>query len=118
MPFESLEISVGDRPHFTNKVFETKDDKGRMYFKSFSFWIMPTGLFLDQAGSIAINFKGERKNFVLLRGPWNLDSRIYQWMQRHTSGQIQVVESVAYGLMARFIQREFMGSSQGKGKST
>ncbi len=107
MPLESLEISVDDKPNFTNKVIETKDDKDRTYFKSFSFWAIPTGFFQYQDGLIAIDFKDERKNFVLLRGPWKLNNRICEWVQKHTSGEIQVAEHVASDLIANFIQREF-----------
>jgi hypothetical protein len=112
MPLESLEISVDDKPHFTNRIFETKDEKDRTYFKSFSFWVIPTGLFLDPDGFIAIDFKGERKHFVILRGPWKLDGRICEWVKKHTSGQIQVAKHVPFDLVANFIQREFMKPSQ------
>jgi hypothetical protein len=112
MPLESLEISVDDKPNFTNKVIESKDDKDRTYFKSFSFWVIPTGFFLDDDGFIAIDFKGERKHFVILRGPWKLDGRICEWVKKHTSGQIQVAEHVPFDLVANFIQREFMKPSQ------
>ena len=107
-PLDNLEVAVGDRPSFTNVVIETQDDKGREYFISFSFWAILSGLFLDDAGSIAIDFKGERKAFTLLRGPWGLGRLTREWIQKHASEQIQVAtEPIEYDVIANFLQREF-----------
>jgi hypothetical protein len=113
MSLESLEISVDDKPSFTNRIIETKDDNGRIYFESFSFWAIATGLFLDNGGLIAIDFRGERKNFVILRGPWEQAQHTYEWVNKHISYQMKVSPGpIGYDLIGNFIQREFMKFSE------
>ena len=113
MSLESLEVSVEDKPHFTNIVIEAKDDKDRVYYKSFSFWAIPTLCFIDNEGLIAIDFKGGRKHFVILRGPWKQAIHTYEWVQKHISGQMQFATGpVGYDLIASFVQREFMSRSK------
>lgn len=106
-PLDGIEVSVGNCPHFTNRVIETYDDKDRKYFMSFSFWAILSGLFLDDEGLIAIDFKGERKAFTLLRGPWEHIKPVYGWVQKHASEQIQVTESGEHGAIVNFLNREF-----------
>lgn len=109
MPLESLEVSVDDRSHFTNRAIETKDDKDRVYYKNFSFWAIPTLFFLDNGGLIGIDFRGERKEFVILRGPWKIDPLINGWMRKHSTKNLQVAERANYDIIAKFIEREFCG---------
>lgn len=68
---------------------------------------------MDNDGLIAIDFKGERKHFVILRGPWKQAIHTYGWVRKHTSGQLKIAaEPIGYDLIANFIQREFMSCSQ------
>jgi len=107
MPLTKLGVHVGSDDFLADKVKETKDDKKRIYFENISFWTIPTGFFLDDDGFIAVDFKGERKAFKILRGPWKINNRIDEWIKKHAAGQLQVAEHVEYGLVAKFIEREF-----------
>jgi len=91
---------------------EKKDNTGRIYFENISFWAIPVCWFKDDGGLIAVDFKGERKEFVILRGPWKLDSRIQEWINKHSAEQIEVAEHVAYDVMGNFIEREFFNSNR------
>jgi hypothetical protein len=107
--FGKLEISSGDCL-LGDVVTEKKDDAGRVYFENISFWVVPLLWFLVNAGVMAIDFKGERKGFVMQRGPWNLDSRVMEWISKHAAEQLKVTEHVTFDVLAEFIEREFFAN--------
>jgi len=107
MPLEGLDVSVDDKPHFTNRVIEMKDDRDNAYFKSFSFWSIQALYFLDNDGYIVIDFKGDRKNFRILRGPWEIRSKIHEWLSKYKAGQLKIAKSASWNTLAQFVEREF-----------
>lgn len=101
-----------DGDELRNRVTEKKDRSGRTCFENISFWVLPVGYFKIDAGFIAIDFKGERKNFTILRGPWKLDSRVDDLINKHFSEQIKVAEHVPYDELTKFVEREYFKNNR------
>jgi len=109
---DKLEVSVDGGDPLGDMATEKKDNAGRTCFENISFWAIPACWFVDDGGFIAVDFKGERKEFVILRGPWKLDSRIREWINKHIAEQIRVTEHVPYDIVANFIDREFFKNNR------
>lgn len=110
-PLEKIGVCVDDR-YLADRIKETKDDHGNFYFENISFWAIPTGLFMDPGGLAAIDFKGERKAFVLLRGPWKMHGLVRECLSKHLGGQIKLAEHIPFEVMAEFVQREFISNNR------
>jgi hypothetical protein len=111
MNLTKLRVCVDDGILLADKVKKETDDKDRVYFKNSSFWLIPTSYFLIDGGFIAVDFKEGRKSFVILRGPWNINSQIDEWIKKHTTGRIEISDNVGHDQVATFIGREFFSSS-------
>lgn len=108
----NLNVVIDDVVVLADEVKEIKDDKGKVYFENTSLWAIPLFFFRDDGGLIAFDFKEERKEFVILRGPWKVDSRIREWMINHVSTQITVAGGFSDDVFGRFIQREFINNNR------
>jgi hypothetical protein len=80
---------------------------GRICYENISFWALTACCFQADTGFIAVDFKGERKKFIITRGPWKLDNRIRECMNKHLAEQIKVAECVPRNILMDFINREF-----------
>jgi len=109
---DKLGVSVDGGDLLGDMVTEKKDNAERICFENISFWAIPVCWFQVDAGFIAVDFKGERKEFVILRGPWKLDSRIQECINKHNADQIKVAEHVPYDVLAKFIEREYFESNR------
>ncbi len=107
-----LGVSVDGGDLLGDMATEKKDNAGRICFENISFWAIPVAWFIVDDGFIAVDFKGERKEFIILRGPWKLYSRIQEWINKDSAGQIKVAEHVPYDVVAKFIEREFFKNNR------
>ena len=111
-PLNKLGVSIGNGDFLGDKVIEKKDSGGRVCFENISFWTIPVCYFIDDDGFIAVDFKGERKAFIILRGLWKPHSRIRECISKHLAGQINVAEHVPYEVVSKFIEREYFDSNR------
>ncbi len=112
IPLDKLGVCFNGDDFLSERVKEVKDDHGKAYFENVSFWSIPVGWFIDDEGFIAIDLKGERKAWVLLRGPWELHSLIREYLNKHLNGQIKCAEHIPFEVMAKFIEREFINNNR------
>ena len=111
--FTKLGVRVGGGDLLAEIVTEKKDPAGRVCFENVSFWVIPVACFKFANALIAIDFKGERKRFTIMRGPWNLDIRIQEWISKHVAeNKIQVAEHVPFEVLVKFIDREFFHNNR------
>jgi hypothetical protein len=107
-PLVRLDIAIGGIIPLAERVQAIEDAKGTHYFENISFWGIPVCFFLDDGGFIAIDFKGKRKEFIIKRGPWDIDRRVLQWVINHQQKKSKVSEHITHDLIVKFIQREFV----------
>ena len=87
-----------------DKMVETKED----CFVNFSLWQAPMMLFLDDDAILMIDFKGERKAFSVMRGPWNIDEKNKIYIQKQQEKSIIVnKEFKEDNFLCKFVEREF-----------
>ena len=107
VPLQKLGVCVDSDGLLGDMVTDAKDNYGRTCFENISFWAIPVAWFQVDAGFLAVDFKGERKEFIILRGPWEQYSRVQEWVKKHHAEQIKVAEHVPYDTVEKFIEREY-----------
>jgi len=112
VPLDNLGVKVGEGDFLRDVVTEKKGNGDRTVFENISFWVIPALWFVFDKGYIAIDFKGERKNFSILRGPWKLHNHGQEWINKHSAGQLKVAEHVPFDVVAKFIDREFFKNNR------
>jgi len=112
IPLNELGVCVDGSDVLGGLVTEKQYGFGRICFENISFWTIPTVWFIDDEGFIAVDFKGERKEFIIKRGPWKLHSIVREYISKNITGQIKVAEHVPYDVVAKFIEREFFKSNR------
>jgi len=113
VPLENLGVRYNGGDLLAGVVKEKQDHTGRICFENVSFWYIPVAWFKFDDSFIAIDYKGERKKFIIHRGPWKLDIRVQTWISKHIGEQkIAVAQHVPFEVIANFIDREFLKNNR------
>lgn len=88
----------------TDKMIETNEN----CFIHYSLWQIPMTLFLDDTAVLMIDFKGDRKAFSVMRGPWNIDKICQEYIQKEQEKSLIVNDDFRQNnFLCKFVEREF-----------